>query len=56
MVAGREVQAEGAAWLKVQTQEDIIPERLNGGSHWCGGWTASEGWIEVTLERTAKQA
>lgn len=56
LVAGREVQAEGAAWLKVQTQEDIVTEELNGGSHWCGGWAGSEGWIEVTLERTAKQA
>ena len=56
MVAGREVWAEGAAWLEVQTQEDIVPEGLNGGSHWRGGWARREDWIEVMLERTGEQA
>lgn len=55
-VAGREVWAEGAAWLKVQIQEDIVPEGLNGGSHWRGGWAGREGWTGVMLERTGKQA
>ena len=55
-MAGREVWAEGAAWLEVQTQEDIVPEGLNGGSHWRGGWARREDWIEVMLERTGEQA
>lgn len=55
-MAGREAQVEGAAWLKVQMQEDTVPEGLTGGGCWHGRRAEKEDWVKVMLERTAEQA